>query len=281
MHVKPRVIIRPSAGLTNRLRAIESGLSLAKELKLPVEINWLIDAQMVAKFEDLFVLPKDLFSISYSAKYSYIKSSFFKNPLKRFISKAISKCQGIPISFSEIDVVNLVWTQRINLLEACKNKTSYFYTCQRFFPFHYNYSWVDPVPVIQEKLNVIHLQFQRKKVVGIHIRRSDHEVSINQSPDELFINAIENELIVEPKTIFFLATDSKETEQLFINKYGNEKIVVNKKKFGRESVEATQDSVVDLFALSFCSKLYCSYWSSFSETASILSGVQTIICRKS
>ena len=49
--------------------------------------------------------------------------------------------------------------------------------------------------------------------------------------------------------------------------FGNDRMLVHPKRFGRDSVAAIQDAVVDWMLLGVCSKLYCSFYSSFSETA--------------
>jgi|GEM_PF-259409 len=273
-----RIIVKPLAGLSNRLRAIESALSLGHTVGAPVEVVWANDHQMAAFFDQLFIVPSD-FSLFQYDKYKYARSSFSLKGVKKVLSKITNWYYGVETAVSELDVVELLWTKKLDLATWCRGKNSYFFTCQQFFPFRYNYSWLKPVPEVQQKLDRFVAAIGGRNCIGIHIRRTDHDVAIAQSPDFLFEQAIEKEMAGDENVVFFLATDDSNTEKHFVNKYGRERIVTNPKQFGRDSVEATRDAVVDLLSLTKCSKLYCSYWSSFSETAAVISGAETIICR--
>jgi len=110
----------------------------------------------------------------------------------------------------------------------------------------------------------------------LHIRRTDNTSSVENSPDYLFENAIREEIGKNSSTVFFLATDDYKTQSHFIGLFGPERILVHPKKFGRDSVDAIRDAVVDWTLLTKCSKLYCSYYSSFSETAIAVSNAPAV-----
>lgn len=272
------IIINTVAGLANRLRVIESGLSLAKKLNTKCTIIWDVDTSMVAKFTELFIVSKDL-NFKSSIRFKYIRRASRFIGFKNKCAKIINFLCGVDEVIDSLFIHEEIYSKNISIIELCKQKTCYFSTYETFFEFSFNYSWLKPIPEIEVKV----LQFLEKivgrKCIGLHIRRTDNTVSIDQSPDNVFEEAIDFEIKNNNKVIFFLATDDIYTQQKFIRIYGN-KIFTNPKKFGRESIQATQDAVVDLLSLSKCEKMYCSYWSSFSETAAVISNGEIIICKK-
>ena len=275
---KGLIIVNTQAGLSNRLRAIESGLSLAKKLETKCKVIWNIDGSMAAEFSNLFEVPKEFDLISYS-RFKYIRNSSRLFGFKKICSKIINYLCGINYVFDNLFIHEKVHIKKIDLVDLCKQRNCYFSTCEAFFNFSFNYTWLKPKVEIEEKVIKFVAILNGRKCIGIHIRRTDNEVSIDQSPDQLFEDAINLEIKKNNNIMFFLATDDLETQNRFVKNYGN-KIITHKKDFGRESILATQDALVDLLSLSKCEKMYASYWSSFSETAAIISKGEIIVCKK-
>ena len=116
---------------------------------------------------------------------------------------------------------------------------------------------------------------------GIHIRRTDNTKSIENSPTELFINAINQELVYNPDTVFFCASDSVQEVKLLSDIFGS-KIIFNKNKsYSRNSPKGIKDALIDLCCLKKCNEIYGSFWSSFSETAALWGGGKLHILVKS
>ena len=135
---------------------------------------------------------------------------------------------------------------------------------REFYQFKPTRDIMDRVSDITGKFN--------KNTIGIHIRRSDNIMSSRISNTKKFIEEMDDQLALNPDTMFFLATDSKSEQELLINKYP-EKIMTNNKVFSRRSSQGIKDAVIDLFCLSKTSQILGSYYSSFSEVASQLSGI--------
>jgi hypothetical protein len=98
------LIINPVGGLANRMRAIASGLSLAKDLNIDYKIIWLSNWEIMAKADDIFNLPDELKSkIEYpsSFKYNFLYSAPGKRNL--LIPKLTLKRFGFVKLWSEID----------------------------------------------------------------------------------------------------------------------------------------------------------------------------------
>ena len=58
-----------------------------------------------------------------------------------------------------------------------------------------------------------HTLHSHDNIIGIHIRRTDNEMSVRYSPTELFIRKIEEEINVNPTQQLYLATDDKTEEK--------------------------------------------------------------------
>jgi len=123
-----------------------------------------------------------------------------------------------------------------------------------------------PVDSIQKEINEI--INKENDFVAVHLRNGRRYVNMAKTfkcynPPEDFIKRIP----VDKK--IFLATDSKEIQDLFVDKYGS-RLFFNKKIESKStrtpnSVESIRDSVIDLFVCINSSEFIGSNMSSFSE----------------
>ena len=111
--------------------------------------------------------------------------------------------------------------------------------------------------------------------IGIHIRRTDHKLSIEKSPLKLFERAIEMELEKEERTNFYLASDCSDTKKHLVKKYGGV-IRTSSDPGDRTTLRGMYRGVTELYALSRTTKIIGSYGSSYSRIASELNGSELI-----
>lgn len=161
-----------------------------------------------------------------------------------------------------------VWKNRLNLPKAVAGSGNVFIcSCQEINHFNVlDYQLFKPVTNIQNKIDGMVMQFKRD-TIGIHIRATDNTESIKNSPFHLFVEKIEEELKINSDATFFLATDNEGYQNKLVDQFGADKILLYKKEFRRELNRGIKDAVVDLYCLSKTSKIYGSYFSSFSEVA--------------
>ena len=154
----------------------------------------------------------------------------------------------------------------------------YFQTCEEFGNNFDEFARFIPTSEIQA---IIDKQTEKFNIntIGLHIRRSDNVKSINESPLELFIEKIKEELNSNLNANFFLSTDDLRTEQELKSLFNN-KIITNQKNFDRNTPKGIKDAVVDLFCLSKTQYIYGSYWSSFSDIAARLGRIKLITIKK-
>ena len=148
-------------------------------------------------------------------------------------------------------------------------KTVYIKTCSEINYKPSVFFYFKPIQSIEQKIKAIEKSYF-EKTIGLHIRRTDSKLSIELSPTSLFVDKINLELSENPETYFFLATDDLDVQTQLTKIYSG-RIIIYNKEFSRKTVGATQDAVVDLFCLSKTSKIYGSFYSSFSKMAAKLS----------
>ncbi len=117
------------------------------------------------------------------------------------------------------------------------------------------------------------------KVIGLHLRRTDHGTAITQSPTELFLKKIDEEIANDESVRFFLATDSESEQADLIARYGERIIVQENKAWGRSNIEEMNSGIVDVLCLSMCDKIYGSCGSVFSRFAAEYGSKELIIVK--
>lgn len=145
----------------------------------------------------------------------------------------------------------------------------------------------------QEKVDVSVIKFRdeywkkveelvglEEKCIGIHIRRTDHQVAIKGSSTKAFINKID-EIVEKEKDIkFFLATDDMDEEKTLKQIYGEKIITQPDKKWGRGSSKEMQSGIIDCLCLSCCKYIVGSCGSVFSAFAARYGKKDLVICKE-
>lgn len=269
-----KIIINPIGGLANRMRCIASGIALAMATGSDYEVVWAVNDELAARYEDLFILPdvlkdrikypsKAIYRINYSIprlRNLYITSLTLKRYSHRFFDE-----------FASLDDVIQDSKQRLFGNTGNRKGTIYIQAGTVFYPFSNQYyrTLFNLNPEIENRVN-IKKRMLGNDYIGIHIRRSDNLMSVKYSPDELFITEIEKILSQNPHTKFYLATDSEETKVKFITQFGEDTIFCSRNPATRTTLNGIKDATEELFILAGAKKILGSYYSSFSESASII-----------
>jgi hypothetical protein len=113
-------------------------------------------------------------------------------------------------------------------------------------------------------------------LIGIHIRRGDHRHCILNSPTDLFLQKMRNQLSVAPNTIFFLASDDEKEKKRIQEEFGKEKILSAAETLNRHTTKGGADAFLDFLVLSQCQEIWGSAGSSFSELAAQYGGARFV-----
>lgn len=273
---KPLIIVKPRSGLGNRMRAVSSFIYLKNLINAELQVIWQPDDGLNAEFRDIFqenenfslIKPNILYSLFVSrSKLLNSKIAIIRYSVKTY-NELIKKILQLDVLLLNDEVTNLQYVK-----EICENKHRILimtgYQCLEYPEGVRTFVPADHINLI---INKIVAGF-KKNMIGMHIRRTDHVVSMNKSPIYLFENKILEYIESKRDIGVFLATDDPEVETYFKDKYP-EIIFTYEKTFGRDTKEGMLDAVVDLYLLSKTEKIYGSYWSSYSGIASLLGDIK-------
>src|ERR1035437_3161921 len=184
------IIIEPFGGLANRMRVIASGLWLQKKLDCELTCIWSPDRDLNAGFEFLFERIDGLTIKQKSYKYKYLKSTRHKRNLKLYVSILINKIVGVDYFIKEQDFPDRPWTNEIDIVSVSeKYKNVYIKTCEEFGENYLEFQRFVTIKYLLTKINEVQKKFNGN-TIGLHVRRTDNTQSIEHSPLELFIEAI-------------------------------------------------------------------------------------------
>jgi hypothetical protein len=267
------LIIEPLGGLANRMRVIASGIWLKKKLGTGLVVIWNENYELNCPYNLLFE-ENPAFTIRQKGrKYNYIKTSNQTTLVRRISAAVTNKLIGIDYCVLDNDFYNLVFTNKLDVYQAAKkHRVTYIQTCQAFGENLFAFACFKPILPISEKIGLVIKQFTAA-TIGVHIRRTDHAHSIENSPIDLFITKMRAELAAGKNSTFFLCTDDPEVEQAILAIFG-EKVIIYEKERSRQTIGGMQDAVVDLYCLSKTNKILGSYWSSYAEIAAILNDIE-------
>ena len=136
-----------------------------------------------------------------------------------------------------------------------------------------------PQPAVQQLVDELCERFT-PHTIGCHIRRTDNQQSIDESPLELFIAAIDSELDKHADTHIFLATDDEPTKSQLYNRYGQERLITTSVAATRNTSEGICHALAEMLALAATSHVYGSAGSTFSQIATMLGGIPLIVLKR-
>lgn len=274
--------IEPLGGLANRMRVIASALDLKRQFGSEIFCIWNENPELNAPFNELFEDIDDLNVIQKSKKMKKLKPTFGVNSISRLLAKMNNKLLGFDHYIRSNEVKKFVESDV--LYDMIRNNKGSIYLRSHIIDYKWDTEHLKrvfrPVRSIMERVDHIYSGFgQFSKVLGLHIRRTDNEKAIANSPIELFVNQIEDEIKQDRNVGFYLATDDPDIEYLLLKFYPG-KMITAQKNLRRDSLDGIQDALVDMFTLSKTSMIYGSYWSSFSAMSAKISGVDCVTLMK-
>src|SRR5665647_3851278 len=234
----------PIGGLCNRMRAMASGVYIARKLGCPVSVYWNENRECFADFSDLFqsILVDGASIKPYSRSDFYLaldrkRNLYIPGVIRNFIfDKQIVDCNCL--DDSEIEKLQgHIYMISGGVVAKCYSLTELFV----------------PTLEIQDQINGLRSHYS-ENVFGIHIRRTDNKRSIQKNEIDDYLRFMDQKIETCPDVKFYLATDSMDVKRLMINRYGY-RIVFHKAMLERTSVQGMKDAVVDLWCLSLTKEI--------------------------
>lgn len=266
------LVLVPQGGLCNRLRAILSAVSLVAEGKVDADISvgWSVNRECAARYDQLFH-PYDFERLTITPR--------------RWYDRPITRCNLhwpalVRRCFYNAQYANVPPAASVlsNLAQRDGSRV-YVSTGLSFAPYAPLYiRRLRPLPHLQTQIEALSAAFD-SHTVGIHIRRTDHVTSIAESPDALFVEAMQHCIDTDPAAHFYLATDDAALKARLKSLFPG-RVAVQQCVGTRSDLRGMEEAVVDLWTLARTSRLIGSYWSSFSDTAAEIGGISLNIIRK-
>lgn len=222
-------------GLCNRIRTMLGYYYLCKLNNKRLKVYWTADTICNGKFLDYYEPIPDIIFVESKirTKFDFKGQTTFRKPL--------------------LDNTNLTDNQ----IKAAEIQ------CYKLIKL--KQSVIDQIDSFLKENNVNY-----DKMVGIHVRRTDHVVVAKNAnmytPDEAFFKFVDNHKDFK----IYLATDNKMTQDMFIQKYGD-RVVFYKPISSSTNKRKTLlgHAVVDIEILSKCKHFKGTKYSSFTRTVNL------------
>ena len=235
----PTLHLQVCAGFANRVRAMISGICLAETYNLQLVIHWSpTSPECLCRFQSLLdpeTLPKTC--------------------------KVVPEPLDYAIEVSSSDKMDLICRRWDKTSDLHLKSYSIFYTSDNWDTHLRN---IRPSRQVKEFLDRRTLAVNWSKAIGVHIRRTDNQKSIEGSPLEKFLQKMR--MNKEASVSYVVATDDMRVKEQIMIEMGD-RCVFPALVLSRNTEEGMIHGVADFFALAKCSKIIGSYWSSFSEIA--------------
>lgn len=275
------IIVEPCAGLGNRFLGMASAYHWAQQTGDELTVLWKTERVMGARNEAVFSLP-DGIRVIHAKDFGY-KDKPFSNFRYQMLEKKLRKKADY---FSDVDMTNDLFVEKGNAYyeEVMKNNDLKF--IRAFSQFH-DFSGIDrplefikPTDYVREKADSVISGIDSSSNIGVHIRRTDNQVCINNSPIEVFIAAMEREIEKDDRVTFYIASDDLDTILELKRRFGDRIYYMAEKNFERDSDKGIADAFAELICLSHANKIIGSFYSTYSRIAAMLSGIELEVVKK-
>ena len=268
----------PDGGLTNRLRLLASAERIARVLDQPFALHWVRNRQCGCAFNDLFT--NDITLVGEEELPDEKRTHVYKDgkaddytASHLMVMNSIKRLHELPNI-----VIRSCWF--VAFVDECvrdEESTLPEYFRKEMAEYH---MMLEPVQEVRFEVERFSASFDQH-TVGVHIRRADHIDARRESPNDRFVNRLQELMNMNPATNFFLATDCVSTERYFMERFGD-RIRVYPKHYERSkghglaldrgTREGMMGALVDLLLLARVRRVVGSAGSTFSRAAEYFSG---------
>ena len=294
-------------GLANRLRALAASFILAKETNRTFFLNWVPSAELNASFEDLFYLPPNVHAreVTVNAEGHPAESGGAHRRHTVFDAHRIPLPPALTFESHtwQPDVTQILANQGVDVVavESGADFRIPDMPCETYFRRKAAfYRTLIPVPAVRIPVDTFYREhMEGHTVIGLHIRRAtslafdyphvpgEDGIMLNSSAAVALMEFEEHVVAMishyqhqrqnggkTGATVkFFLCTNDQETEAYMLRKYPEHMIVYPKAHHSeRDSVVGIREALADWLLLGGCALVVGSFWSSFSDEATVMNG---------
>lgn len=268
--VDTMIYLTPEGGLCNRLRSMASVWRLAQMSGQDMAVNWWRTDDMNCSFDQLFLTAHLPFSIEERNLVGW-RGPWMKigqrlgERLRSVAGQAVLDTAGSARLIGQ-DAVLQQWARGGNPRIRTNSK---------MLDGPGLYALFQPVPALQQAIDSYLPKLGG--AIGVHVRRTDNLKSARFSPITGFIELLQDAVDSNPTVKIFVATDAPAVFAELKAEFGERVFEHPKTALRRDDPRAIRDAVVDLYCLANCQRLLGSYWSSFSDVAWEINGIEHVI----
>lgn len=258
--------VEPTAGLGNRMRAMAAAIELARRLACALRLVWTRTPALGCRFDELF---QPLPGVTV-AEHSWTMSR---------IERGLGTRLGFYHYLTEPEIE--LRRRGGGFDDLAGVRRPYLITCARFLDVRVQLEQLRPIDTIMREVDRTAAAFT-PYTVGMHIRRGENDPATHEpltAPLDSFLTAMQRQIDADPRTNFFLATDSRTEERRVVAAFGS-RIITLPKSLDRRSTAAIRAAMVDLLCLARTPVILGSYFSSFTELAAEIGGSRLIVVRE-
>lgn len=263
------ITVLPEGGLCNRMRVVASSWLVAQAAAQPLRVLWYRTPDFNARFNALFetaALPFAVVEVDALRRRDRLMWRVRELARRAAGHTVIGPRQSVAGQFDAHQIV-----------ARLRGSQGYIRTNSRLMVQPDMYRMFRPTAELAARIDP--LQTRLASSVGVHVRRTDNLQASAESTQDRFVALMQAEVAADAQAKFFVASDSPEVMSALRCAFGDRIWDYPKRALARDDPVALADAVVDLYALGQCRKLIGSYWSSFTDTAAELRGIECTIAR--
>ena len=270
------LIVCSPGGLNNRIRVLIFGIALAEAAERKFAMLWPNNPQCGAKFDELFQnkWPVIHFSVLPAELVSFHFSKWSNKRLKLLLEYPH---QHITLRYHS-------WFIRP------EGKTAYASIQRRCLQLLNELQPTESILTRIESFRAVHFS---PTMIGVHLRRGDYNRCFLQycRNTDMAFRAVDSFLECDPNAGILLCTDDGAVDHTtgkptiiegvhrrFLERYGRRVVWMSPRSLDRQTPEAVQDALVDLWLLRSTDYFVGTYRSSFSEMAVLGRSIPRILC---
>ena len=271
-----KITLVPVGGLGNRIEAISTAWAYCRTNGVKLQILWFKDPGLNCDYEQLFSIAQhaqELIEIRNGKGLDFLlrdnprkKNFWIPQLFERYLFDACFYYHSNDLKIEDEDPLKDTSISRFSNI--------FLVTCGVYWKTTDMYDWIKP----QKEVTDAAQQFMNRlgdAPIGLHIRRTDNQNTIQYSPTSLYQKVMDEEIKLNPNVRFYLASDSLDDKKYLINLYVD-LIITNLKVVKRDTREGIIDAFVEMNVLSQLTRIYAGD-SSFARISSHLGNVPFIL----
>ena len=272
----PNLTFVPAGGMGNRMKALSAAITLARQCHSRAEIIWFRDGGLGCRFDQLF-LPLDEPDATLREA-TLTDLLLHDRPRRRNLYVPLCAQRLLYEGRMDEQACTQGMRTHFDFVEWATGKRAWMSSHVYFMadePPTGTYDRFRLIPQLQQRVDRTVAE-AGDDVVGVHIRRTDNERSIAESPTEAFIARMRQE---SGGTRFFLATDNEEEKQRIAAAFPH-RVITSPRPADRRTLQGMEDAAVEMFTLSRTRLILGSAYSTFSSAAAGISHIPLEIVKK-